>query len=442
MRRLWDNIKEKIDGKNVLILGFGREGRSTLRALEKYCRRASITIADKNRVDCGYDSICGEDYQKNLGRFDVIIKSPGVVLEDKSVLDKVTSQSQLFLEAERDNVIAVTGTKGKSTTTTLLYHILKSSRRAVLMGNIGVAPFNAAEEAGDIDDNGIFVYEISSHQLEYTTVSPHKAVYINLYPEHLDHYGSFEKYRRAKENIYRYQKEGDFLWCAKSLVPENSPAEVISVSAEDSGAGVYIDGRKIYSSFGDILIKESDTVLAGAHNMYNIGIVYDICRRMGVGGDEFIGSLKTYKPLPHRLEYIGSINGCRYYDDSISTICETTVQALMSVENVQTVIIGGMDRGIDYSPLCEYLKRNPPENIILMYDTGKRIYESLKDDIPERLIVAEDLEDAVKKAVGAAKPGYSCVLSPAAASYGFFKNFEERGEKFREYVEKYAKAKL
>lgn len=439
MKQLWDNIKEKTDNKNVLILGFGREGKSTLRTLEKYCRCRSITISDINKADCGYDTLSGEDYQKGLDRFDIIIKSPGIVPEDKSIIPKITSQSQLFLESMRDDVIAVTGTKGKSTTTTLLHHILKEKYPAVLMGNIGIAAFDAAESA---EDGSIFVYEMSSHQLEYNTVSPKKAVYINLYPEHLDHYGSFEKYKAAKENIYRYQKAGDMLWCNKTLVPKNTLSEIISISADDKDADVYIDGRSIYSHMGNITIGRNDTILMGNHNIYNIGTVYDICRRMGFSDEEFYKHLKTYKPLPHRLQYVGTINSARFFDDSISTICETTIQALSSIDDVQTVLIGGMDRGIDYSPLCGYLIKHTPENIILMYDTGRRIYDMLKKDIPDNIILTKELEEAVKKAVEVTKPGKACVLSPAAASYGFFKNFEERGQKFCEYLRKYSSSAL
>jgi len=431
MQKLWENIREKTNGKNVVILGFGREGKSSLKALEKYAECRSIVIADLNEVESEYPVISGGNYQKELDRFDVIIKSPGIVLEDESILPKVTSQAELFLEAMRDDVIGVTGTKGKSTTSTLLYHILKSRYNAVMMGNIGIPAFDAAERSGDGE---IFVFEMSSHQLEYTKVSPKRAVYINLYPEHLDHYGTFEKYRHAKENIYRYQKAGDILWCDKSLVPNECRADIISVSTSDMSADVYINGREISSHMGNIFIKEDDTVLVGNHNVHNIGIVYDICRRYGLSDEEFLRELKTYKPLPHRLEYIGEKDGIKYYDDSISTICETAIQALTSLENVGSILIGGMDRGIDYTPLCEFLKRNPPDNIILMYDTGKRIYDMLKGSIKERLILTENLEEAVSAAKEHTEKGRICLLSPAAASYGFFKNFEERGEKFREFA--------
>ena len=153
----------------------------------------------------------------------------------------------------------------------------------------------------------------------------------------------------------------------------------------------------------------------------------------------FKAGLCSYEPLPHRLQYIGTVNDVRYYDDSISTICETTIQALEGLKNVGSVLIGGMDRGIDYHDLEKYLDRSDVSYIILMADTGKRIYEEIGRDFPdfsrpERLVLVDTLWAAVEKAKELTKPGKCCVMSPAAASYGIFKNFEERGEVFTKYV--------
>ena len=153
----------------------------------------------------------------------------------------------------------------------------------------------------------------------------------------------------------------------------------------------------------------------------------------------FLEGLKTYKPLPHRLQFLGEKNGIKYYDDSISTICETTIQALNTLKDVDAVLIGGMDRGIDYSELIHFLSGHPVPYIILMEATGKRIFEEIRQDYPdyqkmERLILTDHLEDAVKEAQKLTRPGHSCLMSPAAASYGIFKNFEERGEVFARLV--------
>ena len=150
-------------------------------------------------------------------------------------------------------------------------------------------------------------------------------------------------------------------------------------------------------------------------------------------------ALKTYEPLPHRLQYVGTVDGIKYYDDSISTICDTTIQALTSLKDTDTVIIGGMDRGIEYQELISFLSEHEVPNIILMEATGKRIYREIKKNYPdfkavERIQPVEHLEDAVELAKKVTRQGKSCVMSPAAASYGIFKNFEERGEVFVKLV--------
>ena len=179
--------------------------------------------------------------------------------------------------------------------------------------------------------------------------------------------------------------------------------------------------------------------LLGQHNYFDIGVVYAVCRILGMDEELFTQGLKTYEPLPHRLQYLGERDGVKYYDDSISTICDTTIQALKTLKDTDTVLIGGMDRGIDYRELIEYLSQCQVRHIILMEATGKRIYQEIYRYYPDfenrsRLILAEHLEDGVRRAREITRPGCSCVLSPAAASYGIFKNFEERGETFARLV--------
>ena len=164
-----------------------------------------------------------------------------------------------------------------------------------------------------------------------------------------------------------------------------------------------------------------------------------MCGLLGIGEAAFTEGLKSYEPLPHRLQYLGQRDGVKYYDDSISTICATTIQALKTLTDADTVLIGGMDRGIDYGELIQFLSGCPVPHIVLMEATGRRIYEEIGRDYPEfagrdRLILADHLEEAVRAARSVTRPGHSCVLSPAAASYGIFRNFEERGEAFSRYV--------
>ncbi len=179
--------------------------------------------------------------------------------------------------------------------------------------------------------------------------------------------------------------------------------------------------------------------LLGQHNYLDIAFVYTACRLHGVPGEALTRGLKTYQPLPHRLAFLGECGGVKYYDDSISTICETAIQALNTIKDTDTVLIGGMDRGIDYRELILYLSESTVEHIIFMEESGERIYREICGKYPafgrrERLVLVPHLPEAVEKAKVLTQKGKSCVLSPAAASYGIFKNFEERGEVFRELV--------
>lgn len=448
-------IHDLICDKRVVILGFGREGRATFPWIIEDGSALKLAIADLNPVNLpegidskvadGIEIITGEDYQKRLNEFDVVFKSPGVVLEeDKSYYTcKIVSEMDVFFAAYRDRIIGITGTKGKSTTTTLMYHVLKRAGRNVLLaGNIGIPVFDIAK---DIDDDTMMVVELSCHQLEYATVSPHIGVLLNIHEEHLDHYGTMEKYVAAKENIYRNQREGDILLCEQRLAPNGAKSNVKTVAAigmtGDESADIFVKGNIITLNDGEgeqYSIKTEEVPLLGLHNYYDMAYVYAIGRLLGLSVEEIENGFKTYEPLPHRLQRVGTKDGITYYDDSISTIDETTIQALNTLKDADSVIIGGMDRGISYESLELYLSQSDIAHIILMEETGKRIYDEIGNMSDfggrDRLILVEHLEDAVRVAKEVTAKGKACVMSPAAASYGIFKNFEERGEVFKKLV--------
>lgn len=438
-------MKNCIKDKKVLILGFGREGKSTYRLIQQVKGYESLGIADLNPVTESLEEnvalITGEDYQKSLNLYDVVFKSPGIVLEQdiSEYTCKIMSQTELFFKRFRSQIIGITGTKGKSTTTTLLYHVLKEAgKKCVLAGNIGIPAFDIA---GEVEDDTIICFEMSSHQLEYMTVSPKTGVLMNIHEEHLDHYGTMEKYVAAKENIYRNQQPGDLLICNVDILPKDGTcaSNVISIGYEGSAGDIVVKEKAICYGGKTYDIPVEEISLIGVHNYYDIGAVYGLIQELGIDDEAFTKALKTYEPLPHRLQYIGMVNGIKYYDDSISTICDTTIQALTSLKDADTVLIGGMDRGIDYQELISFLSNHSIPNIIFMEATGKRILEEIKSDYPdfkgvERIHLVEHLEDAVALAKQITKEGKSCVMSPAAASYGIFKNFEERGETFAKLV--------
>ena len=444
-----ERIEPWIKGKRVLLLGFGREGQSTYHVLRQLGSYAKLDIADqsspKELPDRERVWITGPDYQKCLDNYDVVFKSPGIVLEKEPYEYKcrILSQTEVFFHCFRDQIIGITGTKGKSTVTTLLYHLLKTGGESTLLvGNIGIPCLDHIEE---VRPETKIVFELSCHQLEYMTVSPHMGILVNIHEEHLDHYGTMEKYVESKRQIYKHQKDSDILICNVQCLPETGtcPSCLIRAGMDEPEAELNVreKGGETWIYFRDraFRIPGDKIKLLGQHNYFDIGIAYSVCVILGMDDETFEEGLTSYEPLPHRLQYLGERDGVKYYDDSISTICDTTIQALKTLKDTDTVLIGGMDRGIDYRELIEYLSLCQVPHIILMESTGKRIYQEIYKYYPDfkdkaRLILAEHLEEGVRRAREITRPGRSCLLSPAAASYGIFKNFEERGKAFARLV--------
>ncbi len=390
------NITEMMLEKRVLIWGYGVEGKSTESFLKRYCKTKSIDIYE------------GEQKGIREDEFDIIIKSPGIVMDGDN--PKYTSQTELFLNQFRNQIIGVTGTKGKSTTSSMLYKVIRDCgyENVVLVGNIGIP---CLDFYGEINEKVIVVYEMSCHQLAHTKVSPHIAVFLNLYEEHLDYYKTFENYFKAKTNITKFQSQDDFFF-----VGENVP--------------------NIYTLAKKVVVKdkrEMNLMIKGEHNNYNSQFVYLVATSLlKCNKEKVMVSLENFKGLSHRLEYIGIKNGIRFYDDSIATIPAATIYAVKSIEKVQTVIIGGMDRKINYDSLIDFIKFEKEIFFICAYESGERIFNSLHGI--SNCFLVKDLKQAVEKAMELTNVNYACILSPAAASYGHFKNFEERGNKFKQYV--------
>ncbi len=439
-----NTLLQMVAGKKVLLLGFGREGKSTYSILSEVGGYASLTIADKQEITLPEGSeallVCGDHYQDTLDDYDVVFKSPGIVLDRpfESYKCFITSQAEVFLAVYGQQTIGVTGTKGKSTTATLLYHVLKTAGLdTVLLGNIGIPAFERVEE---MNERTVAVMELSCHQLEFTRFAPHTAVLLNIYEEHLDHYGTVEKYQASKKNIYLWQEYGSFLFCNVHDMPVEGTYKgtAISVSGDETPADIMIkDGVVTLADGTTYTIPTEDILLLGEHNAFDIGVVYAICARTGISDETFTSALKTYQPLPHRLQPVGEYGGIRFFDDSISTIGETTIRAIETLKDTDSVLIGGMERGIDYTVLVDYLVICKVPHIILMEATGRRIFDEVMAKVPafpERFILVRDLKEAVTVAKKVTAKGKICLLSPAAASYGIFKNFEERGDVFQQLV--------
>ncbi len=431
-----EKLKAFFNGKRVLILGFGREGKSTLDLIKDFDCEIGISDQNPNFTDDvkKYRLYSGDSYLDPIKEYDIVMKTPGIALLDKideKDKEKITGQTDLFLRFCPNYTIGVTGTKGKSTTSSLIAHILNyCGKNAVLIGNIGIPPLSVVNT---LEKDTIVVMEMSCHQLEYVKASPRTAVLLNVYEEHLDHYVDFNAYKAAKENIYRYQGKDDLLIYNKALhtVSVTSLSSKKNTASMEEKADIYVSDKDIFVEGKPIFIEKLAPKLEGKHNLYNIGIALCAALHQGCDFDKAVEAVGNFNGLEHRMEYVKTVNSVRYINDSISTIPLATINAVKTF-NADTVIIGGMDRGINYDILVDFLNSGNAENIICLPDSGYRIADML--NTKANIYRVKDMEEAVAKAFGVAK--HCCVLSPAAASYGFYKNFEERGRHFKELVDR------
>lgn len=435
-----NSLKPIFEGKRAVILGFGREGKVWLEILTRLGCCKEIAVADMNPIETGDPSIkpiSGEHYLKDAAKYDIILQSPGVIIKDKfddNTKARIITQTELLLRLKPCKIIGVTGTKGKSTTSSLIHHFLSACGiPTMLIGNIGIPPLKRLEEMnGDV----VAVCELSCHQLEFVKSSPDIAVLLNIFPEHLDHYVSFEAYANAKRNIARFQREGDITIANADLFPVETSGTLYS-SAFGRSADVWTDGSALYV-FGEKIDPENiNTTLCGTHNLYNIAVALAAVKLAGgfrlAGADiqKCLDSLPDFKGLEHRLERVREINGVEYINDSICTVPEAAIAAVNAFDSADCIILGGMDRGISYDVLGDFLNKGVVENVILLPDSGRRIGK-LVTNADVKLYNAENLEQAVSIAARVAKK--RVLLSPASASYGFYRNFEERGRHFKELV--------
>lgn len=438
--------------KKIVILGFGMEGEASYRFLRRNFPEKQLFIADKNinlldkkidlMEDANLEVSLGENYLNGIEEYDLILKAPGISLKDVDISkfqNKITSQLELFLEFFDICSIGITGTKGKSTTSSLMYKILIDQKKeAYLLGNIGEPIFNDIES---FTENTIAVIELSSHALEYVKRSTKIGIILDIYEEHLDHYKSLEKYIEAKFNLAKYQTSEDYL----IYNFDNQFMNDYNFNFKENDYAVSLDNipntkNKVFLKDNFIYCNEEKCMdinekmnLKGMHNINNIMFILGVCQILNLDIKKVINSIKEFKPLEHRMEFVANINGVDYYNDSIATIPESTIDAVNAIKNVNTIIVGGKDRGVNLSELINFLKTSNIENIICLPKTGEYIKEGLESS-NKKVYFTNELEEAVNIAKKVTKKNTVCLLSPAASSYGYFKNFEERGKLFKKYV--------
>lgn len=447
-------LLDELKKKKILILGFGREGRDTLVFLRKLFPKKKIGITDqKTSLPFNFNGrekhtvlYLGKNYLTALKKYDVIIKSPGipsrVIQPFLSNRQRVTSQTEIFFENCPGTIVGVTGTKGKSTTASLIYAVLKKGGvKAHLIGNIekpvlgylGKVPLRGISRRETTPED-VFVYELSSFQLTNLKKSPHIAVLLNIYPEHLDYYGgSFREYTKAKANITRHQTPEDLLiYNSKDVevckIAKASKAQKLPFTPKGSQTSL----RIVKSDFHVYLASPEPAIIVG--------------RLFGIPEKKIQQAIRNFKPLPHRLERIGEWKDITFYNDSLATIPEATIAALDALgPKVHTLIAGGHDRGISFEKLGKKIVQNKIKLLILFPDTGEKILQSVRQarrvtrpgpiTRPGLVIrFAKSMKEAVKLCYLHTPKGKICLLSPASSSFNMFKDYKDRGQQFTKWV--------
>jgi UDP-N-acetylmuramoylalanine--D-glutamate ligase len=455
--------------KSVLLLGFGVEGQATYEFLLTNFPGKRIAIADRRSSEevtsqtvaypFSTNTVfhCGKEYLEAIDQYEIIVKTPGIPSSTPALISAhnqgcvITSHLEIFFDLfDSQRIIGITGTKGKSTTTSLIYKILYEAGVEVFLGgNIGEPPLRKVHHSSP---NSLFVLELSSYQLEQLRKSPHIAVLLNIVPEHLDYHKNFLDYVYAKENITRFQSDQDLLiynydYTLPREIAEKSSAKLFPFSMTTPlDSGCYVEGDKIIYSDNqnrEVVIIADDIPLLGDFNKQNILAAIAIAKIIGVQSNSIKNSVRSFEALPHRLEYVGEFQGIRFYDDSISTIPECTLSALEALgSDVQTLILGGHERNLDYSSFGLALLRTAVKNVILFPPTGKRIWDAILtaaagNEIPFQKFPVETMQDAIKIAFAYTNSSKICLLSPGSASFSKFKDYRDRGDAFKKCIRAY-----
>lgn len=394
-----------------------------------------MLIADQSRIELNDPNVAffrGERYFDVLGESDLLLKSPGVPLKNATLPMglEVTCQADLFLRFAPCLKVGVTGTKGKTTTSTLIHEMLRASGiGSRLMGNMGVPVFDCLEGLEQAA-----VIELSSHQLEYCRASPQVAVWTNLYEEHLDHYtGGFLGYAAAKANICRWQEPNDVL----IYNAEQPLLELANVT--ECRARLLPIGATEEPPF---LRGITNPRLCGEHNRQDIYFAAAAARQLGATEEAICQAVLEFQGIPHRMYPISDAGRIHWVDDCISTIPRSVLCAIDALGDVDTLLIGGQDRGLCYDAFAQELACRSVRHIICMPETGQSIARLLRQQgSGQKILEVQTMEEAVAAAQLYTAAGKTCLLSPAAASYNQYKNFEEKGRHFAECINNIAAAK-
>ncbi len=457
-----NQFNDYIKFRKVAIIGLGVSNLPLLDYM--YEKKAKVTVFDDREEDSiskeimekiksyNFEFFFGENSLSNLKDFDIIFRSPSCLPTRKELAEEanrgaiVTTEIEMLMKMCPCKIIGITGSDGKTTTTSIIHHILeKSGKKAYLGGNIGTPLFTKLSE---MEPNDIVVLELSSFQLMGMEISPDIAVITNITPNHLNIHKDYQEYIDSKKNIFKYQNENGILIlnydneitrnCAKE-----ANGKVIFFSSKEKLDNGFIVDEKIIKQCDDKIRKHilntNEVLLRGNHNYENIATAIAATSSL-VSLDEAISAIKEFTAVEHRLEFVREIDGVKWYNDSASSSPTRTISGLNSFDEPITLIAGGYDKNLDYEPIAKPII-DKVNHLILMGQTSGKIFDAVKEELEKQnkklpINICNNLEETIKLAKKVTKSGEVVLFSPASASFDMFKNAVERGKKFKEIVQK------
>ena len=453
-------LNNYLKNRKVAIIGLGVSNIPLIDYMHKY--DAKVTVFDnriiedipkdtlKKITDYAMDFSFGPNNLSKLKGFDIVFRSPSCLPTVPELVEEanrgaiVTTEIELLMKLCPGKAIGVTGSDGKTTTTSLIYEILKASGfNCYLGGNIGTPLFTKLEEMTPED---IVVLELSSFQLMGMEISPDISVITNITPNHLNVHSSYEEYIDAKKNVFKYQNEAGIVVLnydnelTKEAAKEANGKVIFFSSQNKLDDGIILDGDTIKECNDKLrrhILNTNLVNLKGTHNYENICAAIAATKSL-VDIETAVKAVKEFKGVQHRLEFIREIDGVKWYNDSIGTSPTRTIAGLNSFDEKIVLIAGGYDKHLDYTPIAKPILEKVSK-LILIGDTAPKIFDAVKEEAEKQtkdlqIYMCDKFEDIVATAKKVAKSGEIVLFSPASASFDLFRNFEERGNKFKELV--------
>lgn len=455
-----EEFNDYIRFRKVAIIGLGVSNIPLLDYLHE--KKAKVTVFDEREIDSiskeimdkitayNFEFSLGKNSLKNLRGFNIIFRSPSCLPTKKELVLEaergaiITTEIEMLMEMCPCKIVGITGSDGKTTTTSLIDSILKKAGyNTFLGGNIGIPLFTKLSE---ITPDDTIVLELSSFQLMGMKVSPNIAVITNITPNHLNIHKDYEEYIESKKNIFKYQDENGILIlnydneitrnCAKE-----ANGKVIFFSSKEKLENGYIVDENIIKECEDKVRKHvldtNEIILRGKHNYENVATAIATTSTL-VDPETAVKAIKDFKPVEHRLEFVKEIDKVKWYNDSVSSSPTRTIAGLESFNEDIILIAGGYDKNLDYSPIAKPIIKNV-KKLILLGQTSGKIFEAVKAELEKQkkeldIYMCKDLKETVELAKKISKPGQVVLFSPASASFDMFKDFADRGEQFKKLV--------